>query len=136
MGYILTRELLREDKELTAVAGMNDMIAFGIMDALLEEKIKIPGEISVLGCDNTIYSRLHAISLTTIDHYVSLKGRDACEIIMKKIDSRRASGDGEEPISTYHIEYEPKLIARRSTSYARSGLHSGNSKKKIKQVLE
>lgn len=84
MGYTLTKELLREDRELTAIAGMNDMIAFGIMDALLEEKIRIPGEISVLGCDNTIYSSLHAISLTTIDHFVSLKGRDACEIIIKK----------------------------------------------------
>lgn len=135
-GYMLTRELLREDREMTAIAGMNDMIAFGIMDALLEEKIRIPGEISVLGCDNTIYSSLHAISLTTIDHYVSLKGRDACEIILKKIHSRRISHDGEEPISTYHIEYEPKLIARRSTSYARTEANSGAGKKKIKQARE
>lgn len=121
MGYTLTKELLREDRELTAIAGMNDMIAFGIMDALLEEKIRIPGEISVLGCDNTIYSSLHAISLTTIDHFVSLKGRDACEIIIKKIHSQRTYHEGSEPISTYHIEYEPKLIARRSTSYVRTG---------------
>ena len=121
MGYTLTKELLREDRGLTAIAGMNDMIAFGIMDALLEEKIRIPGEISVLGCDNTIYSSLHAISLTTIDHFVSLKGRDACEIIIKKIHSQRTYHEGSEPISTYHIEYEPKLIARRSTSYVRTG---------------
>ena len=29
MGYYLTKELLREDKNLTAIVGMNDMIAFG-----------------------------------------------------------------------------------------------------------
>ena len=109
------------------------MIAFGIMDALLEEKIRIPGEISVLGCDNTIYSSLHAISLTTIDHFVSLKGRDACEIIIKKIHSQRTYHEGSEPISTYHIEYEPKLIARHSTSYVRTGEIQRRRNKKEKE---
>ena len=40
MGYYLTKELLREDKNLTAIVGMNDMIAFGIMDAVLESKLR------------------------------------------------------------------------------------------------
>lgn len=120
MGYYLTKELLREDKNLTAIVGMNDMIAFGIMDAVLESKLRIPADISVVGCDNTVYSSFRSISLTTIDHYVPLKGRDACDIILRKIQSLRESQDGNEPLSTYHVEYEPKLIVRRSTSYARS----------------
>lgn len=120
MGYYLTKELLREDKELTAIVGMNDMIAFGIMDAVLESKLRIPADISVVGCDNTVYSSFRSISLTTIDHYVPLKGRDACDIILRKIQSLRESQDGNEPLSTYHVEYEPKLIVRRSTSYART----------------
>ena len=120
MGYYLTKELLREDKNLTAIVGMNDMIAFGIMDAVLESKLRIPADISVVGCDNTVYSSFRSISLTTIDHYVPLKGRDACDIILRKIQSLRESQDGKEPLSTYHVEYEPKLIVRRSTSYART----------------
>ena len=67
MGYYLTKELLREDKNLTAIVGMNDMIAFGIMDAVLESKLRIPADISVVGCDNTVYSSFRSISLTTID---------------------------------------------------------------------
>ena len=120
MGYYLTKELLREDKNLTAIVGMNDMIAFGIMDAVLKSKLRIPADISVVGCDNTVYSSFRSISLTTIDHYVPLKGRDACDIILRKIQSLRESQDGNEPLSTYHVEYEPKLIVRRSTSYART----------------
>ena len=120
MGYYLTKELLREDKNLTAIVGMNDMIAFGIMDAVLESKLRIPADISEVGCDNTVYSSFRSISLTTIDHYVPLKGRDACDIILRKIQSLRESQDGNEPLSTYHVEYEPKLIVRRSTSYART----------------
>ncbi|MDD7739687.1 MAG: LacI family DNA-binding transcriptional regulator [Fusicatenibacter sp.] len=134
MGYYLTKELLREDAELTAIAGMNDMIAFGIMDALIENKIRIPAEMSVLGCDNTIYSSLRTISLTTIDHYVPLKGRDACDIILRKIQSQRESREGNEPVSTYHVEYEPKLIVRKSTSYARTeSLDHGMGGKRKKQ---
>ena len=41
MGYNLTKELLAEYDNLPAIAGLNDMMAFGIMDALQEEKYKI-----------------------------------------------------------------------------------------------
>ena len=63
------------------------MIAFGILDALHEEKYKVPGDISVMGCDNTLFARMHKLALTTVEHFVVFKGRDACDIIMKKIDS-------------------------------------------------
>ena len=119
MGYLLTRELMETYPELTAVAGMNDMMAFGIMDALLSMRKKVPQDVSVIGCDNTIFAALRPISLTTIDHFVSLKGRDACEIVIKKIHARRNYRAGNEPVSIYHIEYEPKLIVRGSTGYAR-----------------
>lgn len=119
MGYNLTRELLMEQKGLTAIAGLNDMIALGIMDALLEAKIKIPSEISVIGCDNILFARMRSISLTTIEHFVPLKGRDACDIIIKKIHSKTVTDPEMLPTSIYHVEYEPRLIVRGTTSYAR-----------------
>ena len=120
IGYELTRELLEEQRDVTAIVGLNDMIAFGILDALQEAKLKVPGDVSVMGCDNTLFARMHKMSLTTIEHFVIFKGRDACDIIMKKIDSRRDKYTEVEPISTYHVEYEPKLIIRGTTSYPKS----------------
>lgn len=120
IGYELTTELLKETKDITAIVGLNDMIAFGIMDALHEAKIKVPGDISVMGCDNTLFARMYKVSLTTIEHFVIFKGRDACDIIMKKIASRTAQFCDFEPISTYHVEYEPRLIARGTTSYPKA----------------
>ncbi|MGN0331430.1 MAG: LacI family DNA-binding transcriptional regulator [Lachnospiraceae bacterium] len=119
IGYDLTKELLSETKDITAIVGLNDMIAFGIMDALHEAKLKVPGDISVMGCDNTLFGRIHKVSLTTIEHFVVFKGRDACDIIMKKISSHSEKYSEIEPISTYHVEYEPKLIVRGTTSYAK-----------------
>ena len=119
IGYSLTKELLSETRDITAVVGLNDMIAFGIMDALHEAKLKVPGDVSVMGCDNTLFSRLHKVGLTTIEHFVIFKGRDACDIIMKKIATHTVKYSEIEPISTYHVEYEPRLIMRGTTSYAR-----------------
>ena len=119
IGYNLTRELLKEHQELTAIVGLNDMIAFGIMDALHDEKYKVPGDMSVMGCDNTLFSKVKKVSLTTIEHFVIYKGMDACDIIMKKIKSRTKHYTEIEPVSIYHVEYEPQIVVRGTTSYPR-----------------
>ena len=62
IGYELTKELLSETRDITAIVGLNDMIAFGILDALHEAKLKVPGDISVMGCDNTLFARMHKVA--------------------------------------------------------------------------
>ena len=52
MGYELTRELLEEGRQFTAIAGQNDMMAIGALDALHEAKVHVPKDVSVIGCDN------------------------------------------------------------------------------------
>lgn len=118
MGRELTEELLAGHRPFTAIAALNDMVAFGAMDVLQEKKFRIPADVSVVGCDNTIFSGLHTIGLTTVEHFVPQKGRDACDIIVRKIESRKICRQGDEPTSIYHVEYEPRLIVRGSTGYA------------------
>lgn len=129
IGYDLTKELLREHKELTAIAGLNDMIAFGILDALYDEKYKVPGDISVMGCDNTLFAKMNKVYLTTIEHFVIYKGMDACDIIMKKINTRRKRYAEIEPVSIYHVEYEPRIVVRGTTSYPHSKKRKINTRK-------
>ena len=117
IGYDLTRELLAEQRNLTAIVGLNDMIAFGILDALYDEKYKVPGDMSVMGCDNTLFAKMKKVSLTTIEHFVIYKGRDACDIIMKKIQTHAHRYADMEPVSIYHVEYEPRIVVRGTTSY-------------------
>ena len=119
IGYDLTKELLKERASVTAIVGLNDMIAFGILDALHEAKYKVPADMSVMGCDNTLFGQIHNISLTTVEHFVLCKGRDACDIIMKKIKTGSKKYAGIQPVSIYHVEYEPKIVVRKTTGYAR-----------------
>lgn len=118
MGYELTMDLLQEGRQFTAIAGQNDMMAIGALDALHEAKVHVPRDVSVIGCDNIFYSGIRRISLTTIDHFVALKGQDACDIIIRKIDAKEQFLTDTAPISLYNIEYTPKLMARRTTGYA------------------
>lgn len=117
IGYTLTGELLKEGRSLTAFAAMNDMIALGILDALGEAKLRVPADVSVIGCDNILFGRLKSIGLTTIEHFVPLKGKDACDIIIKKIESQTGLAKEQQPVSIYHVEYEPKLMIRGTTGY-------------------
>lgn len=129
MGYQLTMELLKEGRHFTAIAGQNDMMAFGAIDALQEARIHVPKDVSVIGCDNIFYSGIRRMSLTTIEHFVMLKGRDACDIIIRKIDTRDRFYMGGQPTSLYNVEYTPKVIARRTTTYAKT-LRQAEKKKK------
>ena len=119
MGYQLTMELLKEERHFTAIAGQNDMMAFGAIDALEKSRIHVPRDVSVIGCDNIFYSSIRRLSLTTIHHFVALKGRDACDIIIRKIGTNDQFFTDLRPTSLYNIEYTPKLIARKTTAYAR-----------------
>ncbi len=101
------------------------MMALGAIDALEESRIRVPKDVSVIGCDDTFYSGIRRLSLTTIDHFVALKGRDACDIIIRKIMMNdQFYSAGLQPTSLYNIEYTPKLITRKTTAYA-------NTKRKI-----
>ena len=132
MGYQLTMELLKEGKKFTAIAGQNDMMAIGAVDALREVRLHVPKDVSVIGCDNVFYSGIRRISLTTIDHFVALKGRDACDIIIRKIDTSDKFHEGIRPTSLYNIEYTPKVIVRKTTGYARTDKADTSYRKKNK----
>lgn len=125
MGYQLTMELIEEQRQFTAIAGQNDMMAIGAIDALEKSRIRVPKDVSVIGCDDIFYSSIRRLSLTTIDHFVALKGRDACDIIIRKITTNDQFYTGLQPTSLYNIEYTPELIARKTTTYARTTRNPG-----------
>lgn len=49
-----------------AVLAFNDRCATGVLDTLLRAGVSVPGEISVVGFDDTSLSRLAHIDLTTV----------------------------------------------------------------------
>lgn len=69
----------------TAFFCMNDNIAYGCMKALLDCKIRIPEDISIIGFDDLPSSRLTAPPLTTIRVSTHQIGRRALEKLVRRI---------------------------------------------------
>ncbi|MGI6020101.1 MAG: LacI family DNA-binding transcriptional regulator [Lachnospiraceae bacterium] len=114
-GYELAAKAIDSGTASTAFVGNNDLTAFGIMAALHDRGCRIPGDYSVCGFDNVPLASMPQISLTTIEHGASLKGREAVEIIHRK-NRQRSSGERR---YIMRLEYEPELIERNTTGKAR-----------------
>lgn len=64
----------------------NDEVAYQVVKKLLDKNIRVPEDISVVTFDNTIYSNLSAVKLTTIDTNVKQMVEAATKAIIKKIN--------------------------------------------------
>jgi LacI family transcriptional regulator len=101
-----------EQNEVTAFIGVNDMVAYGILNAIYEKGLRVPQNYSVCGFDNIFPSLFNNISLTTIENFINHKGRDAVDILLRKIKNQMSDL---RPDSIYQVEYKPMLIVRNST---------------------
>ena len=110
-GHNLARKCLAE-KDITALVAVNDMVACGVLDAVLESGARVPEDYSLCGFDNILPARLARVGLTTVEHHIAEKGRNALEILHNRI----CNGPG---CSITRVEIMPELIVRTSTGPAR-----------------
>ena len=67
VAYQSVKEFLETGKALPeAIFAANDLSAIGTIEALTEEGIEVPGDVSVIGCDDIETARLVSPSITTI----------------------------------------------------------------------
>jgi LacI family transcriptional regulator len=115
-GYTLTVELLKTTS-VSAIVGVNDITACGVMNALNDAGYRVPQQISVCGFDNIFISSLLHPKLTTIDHCIQHRAKTATTIVIEKIEKQRSTAPHSymQSPGVYKIEYEPQLIVRGST---------------------
>lgn len=103
-----------EDKKITAFIAVNDMVAYGVMDAVLEAGFSIPGDYSVCGFDNLLPSQFDKVALTTVEHYIQDKGHNALDLLHARISGQISSRN------ITRVEISHKLIVRSSTGLPRT----------------
>ena len=103
-AYREMRRFLKKQQPITAVFATNDLMAFGVWQALQDQGLRIPEDVSVVGYDDIPFSAF--ISLTTIAQPSFEIGRNAFILLMDLINKRR------EP--PHKIVLRDSLIIRKS----------------------
>ena len=91
----------------TAVVTFNDRVAVGLLDALSRAGVAVPGEMSVVGYDDSPLSRLAHVDLTTVSQNSHQLTEHAVAAIVERLDGGR-TGHRE-------VVLTPRLVVRSTT---------------------
>lgn len=108
-AYNSIKDFLEIGKPLPdAIFATNDESAIGAMEALLEEGVKVPEQVSIIGCDDIELAQRVRPSMTTIRTSFEKQGVQAVEQLIRLIQ--------EHAVGEIEILYG-RIIPRESTSY-------------------
>jgi LacI family transcriptional regulator len=105
-GYTAMRKLLKVNPRPTAVFCLNDDMAVGAMKAIAEEKLTVPGDISVVGFDDSMFSAFLSPALTTVKRPIEEISRQGARMLLDCIQNKVLDRE------TVHLHTE--LVIRES----------------------
>ncbi|MEV6488867.1 LacI family DNA-binding transcriptional regulator [Actinoplanes sp. NPDC051633] len=108
-GAIAAREI---GGDTTAVTVFNDRCATGVLDVLARRGDKVPGDVSVVGYDDSHLARLAHVDLTTIAQDTAVMSRLAVQRAIDRIDGA--------PVAQRAVVVPPHLVVRGTTGPPRA----------------
>lgn len=106
-GYRITNDIIKNNKDVTAIFVSNNMMLLGAINALNENNLDIGKDISLLGFDDLEFLNYVGINISVVARPTSEMGKISLEILKKKVSEF-------EPCSTQNVVLKPYLIARGS----------------------
>ncbi|WP_406830456.1 LacI family DNA-binding transcriptional regulator [Pedococcus sp. KACC 23699] len=91
----------------TCVVAASDEMAFGVMSAARRHGLDVPGDVSVIGIDDHVHSRIH--DLTTVRQDVEAQGRHAGSLMLSALHGHELSSTHDEVLGV-------ELVVRGSTA--------------------
>ena len=105
-------QMFNEGCQPTAIQAVNDQVAIGAAETLLQQGLKIPGDISVAGFGNILAAEFYRVPLTTISQPKYRLGQAAVETMMTLIRGEKAASR----------RLPAELIVRQSTAAPKPGI--------------
>jgi LacI family transcriptional regulator len=107
-GEEAAKKILQLGVMPTAIFCANDLLALGVMRALLASRVRIPEQVSVLGYDNIEFAPSAAVPLSSIAQPSYQMGVTAADLLLNECE------DGENH-EHQQIRFQPQLVERAST---------------------
>ena len=114
-GYAAGREIVGYDGR-TAVFVANDHMAIGVLRALSEAGLSVPGDVSVVGFDDIPESGFLIPPLTTVRQDFAAVGRRAIEVLQLAIHETQPGTDEAREADRLERLIPPQLVIRSSTA--------------------
>ncbi|MCK8486693.1 LacI family transcriptional regulator [Paenibacillus sp. MBLB2552] len=106
-GYDTCKRWIAAGHLPSAVFAGDDNIALGVMNALMEAGISVPGQVMVVGYDDQYIASQLRPQLTTVRQPADQIALAAADMLLKRIDGRMKRGAGQ--------RIDPELILRETT---------------------
>jgi LacI family transcriptional regulator len=82
-GYVAARKLLATEPRPDGIFCFNDPSALGAMRAILDAGLRIPEDVSVVGCGNLSYSDFLRVPLSSVDQGSESIGRSTADLALR-----------------------------------------------------
>ena len=112
-GYASMVKLLQESTPPTAVITGNNLMTIGALEALKDNGVRIPEDISIIGFDDLEFSTLIEPSLTAIYRDFEAQGAEAMRILLARLTHNQSAISNAE-LSPQHSMVDVHLIERGS----------------------
>jgi LacI family transcriptional regulator len=107
-GYIETKSLLQLKDPPSAIFAAGDLIALGVLQALKEESVVIPKNISLITFDDPSFASYLSPPLTAVEQPVEKMGEMAVQLLIRRMRAPDAE--------IKQVLLEPRLIVRDSVA--------------------
>lgn len=107
-GHAATLRLI--ERGVTGIICASDPLALGAIRAARRAGLSVPGDLSVIGYDDSVLMSCTDPPLTTIRQPIDAIGRAAVEMLAGQIEGL--------PVSADELFFEPELVARGTTANA------------------
>lgn len=107
-GHAAGLALLSLAQRPTAILAGADVAALGIYRAAADLGLSIPGDISLVGYNNTAIASLAPVQLTSVDQAGHTMGLAAARMLIERVEGRRDRA--------MQTTMTPRLVVRRSTA--------------------
>ena len=88
-GAKAATQMINERSDATAIQAVNDLVAIGCAEVLLNQSVRIPEDISLVGFGNSIVSEHFRVPLTTVNQPKHRLGAAAVEAMLQLLRGHR-----------------------------------------------